>query len=125
MEWTAWATLAALVVYFWISVNVGRARRKYNVSAPSIDGPIKFQSIYRVQANTVEQFVLFLPALWMCAYFLDDRWAAAGGWIWVVGRIVYAVGYYRDPGKREIGFVMTILASIALMAGTIAGLVIY
>lgn len=124
MKWTAWATLAALVVYFWISANVGRARGKYKVSAPSIDGPIEFQSIYRVQVNTVEQIVLFLPALWMCAYFLDDRWAAAGGLTWVVGRIIYALSYYQDPAKRGLGFGITILASMALMTGTVTGLVI-
>jgi glutathione S-transferase len=122
MKCTAWTTLAALLVYFWVSANVGRARGKYKVPAPSIDGPVAFQSIYRVQANTVEQMVLFLPALWMCAYFLGDRWAAAGGVAWIAGRIIYALGYYKDPARRGLGFGISLLASLALMAGTIAGL---
>jgi glutathione S-transferase len=125
MQWTAWTTLAALCVYFWISFNVGKARSTYKVPAPSMEGPLEFQSIVRVQANTVEQMLLFLPALWMCAYFLSDRWAALGGGVWIIGRIVYALGYYQAPAKREIGFGITILASIALMLGSAAGLLMH
>ena len=124
MKWTAWATIAVLLTYIWILANVAMARGKYKVVAPSIDGPIEFQSVYRVQINTVEQMLLFLPALWMCAYFFSDRWAAAGGIVWIVGRIVYALGYYKDPAKRELGFGIGMVATVALMAGTVIGLVI-
>lgn len=122
MQWTAWATLAALTVYLWVFINAGRARHKHKVPAPSMDGPMEFQSAQRVQANTVEQIVLFLPALWLCAWFLGDRWAAAGGALWVAGRILYALGYYRDPSRRGAGFVLAFLASIALMCGAAIGL---
>lgn len=122
MRWTAWTTLAALCVYFWISANVSRARGTYKVEAPAIDGPPAFQSVVRVQSNTVEQIVLFLPALWLCAYFFSDRWAALGGLVWIIGRIVYAVGYYKAPARRGLGFGITLFASIALMAGTVLGL---
>jgi glutathione S-transferase len=124
MKWTAWATVAVLLTYIWILANVAMARGKYKVVAPSIDGPIEFQRVYRVQINTVEQIVLFLPALWMCAYFFSDRWAAAGGIVWVVGRIVYALSYYKDPAKRELGFGISMAANVAVMAGTVIGLVI-
>ncbi len=76
----------------------------------------------RVQVNTLEQMALFLPVLWMCAYFLADRWAALGGAVWIIGRILYALGYYKDPSKREIGFGITFFASVALMIGTVIGL---
>jgi glutathione S-transferase len=125
MYWTAWTTLAALAVYFWIIMNAGRARGKYKVKAPSMEGPVEFQSAQRVQANTVEQMAMFFPALWMCAYFLDDRWAALGGAVWVVGRIVYALAYYKDPSRRGAGFVLTQLASLALMAGAALGLLMH
>lgn len=123
MHLTAWTTLAVLVLFIWLSVNVGRARKKYNVAAPSTDGPLEFQSIMRVQLNTVEQLLLFFPALWMCAYFYSDRFAAAGGIVWIVGRIIYALSYYKDPAKRGPGFGLTILASVGLMIGTILGLI--
>jgi glutathione S-transferase len=123
MQWTAWTTLAALAVYVWVFTNAGRARMKYKVVAPSMDGPAGFLSAQRVQANTVEQMVLFLPALWLCAYFFSDRWAAAGGAVWVLGRIMYAASYYKDPSTRGPGFLMTMLASFALMAGAAIGLI--
>jgi glutathione S-transferase len=124
MQWTAWTTLGVLIVYCWIFANVGRARGKYKIAAPSMEGPLAFQSVMRVQVNTVEQMVLFLPALWMCAYFLDDRWAALGGVAWIIGRIVYALGYYKDPARREIGFVINALATLGLMLGAAAGLIL-
>jgi glutathione S-transferase len=124
MQWTAWTTLAALTLYFWVSYNAGVARITYKVAAPSMDGPPAFQSIQRVQANTVEQMLLFLPALWMCAYFFSDRWAALGGTLWIIGRIVYALAYYKNPAKRSLGFGITITASVGLMAGTALGLLL-
>jgi glutathione S-transferase len=122
MQMTAWVTLAALIMYIWMGFNVGKARAQYKVPAPAMDGPVEFQSVMRVQANTVEQFIIFLPVLWMCATFLGDRWAALGGAIWIVGRILYAIGYYKSPSKREIGFTISFFASVALMIGTIVGL---
>jgi glutathione S-transferase len=122
LQWTAWSTLAAIVVYIWILANVGKARGKFKISAPATDGPLEFQSVLRVQANTVEQMVVFFPALWMCAYFASDMWAAAGGALWSIGRIVYAQGYYKDPAKRSAGFGITAFASVALMIGTMIGL---
>jgi glutathione S-transferase len=119
---TAWVTLAAMLVYIWTGYNVGKARTVHKVPAPSMDGPVEFQSAMRVQVNTLEQLALFLPVLWMCAYFLSDRWAAIGGVVWIVGRILYALGYYKAPSKREIGFGITFAASVGLMIGTVIGL---
>jgi glutathione S-transferase len=122
MVLTAWATLAALGVYFWTGVMAGWARIKYNVPAPMMDGPLPFQSAQRVQANTLEQLPLVLGPLWLCSHYLGDRWAAAGGLLWCVGRILYALGYYRDPAKREIGFIVGMVACGALVAGSAVGL---
>lgn len=124
MQWTAWATLAVLIMYFWIFANVGRARKKFGIAAPVMDGPRDFQSVLRVHANTVEQLVFFLPALWLCAYFFSDRWAALGGAVWIVGRILFALGYYKDPAKRELGFGINLLANFALIIAAAVGLIL-
>ena len=124
MHLTAWITLAALGVYAWTGFNAGAARVKYAVAAPSMDGPAGFQRAQRVQMNTLEQLPLLLAPLWLCALFLGDTWAAAGGALWCVGRILYALGYYRDPAKREAGFVIAIAACGLLVAGSCAGLVL-
>jgi glutathione S-transferase len=124
MFFTAWATLAALGVYFWTGVNAGRARIRYNVPAPSMDGPEAFLRCQRVQANTLEQLPLLLVPLWLCAVYLGDVWAAAGGFLWCVGRCAYALGYYRDPAKREVGFITGMLACALLIGGTVWGLLL-
>jgi len=125
MKWTAWVTLASLLMYLWMGLNVGRARAKFKIKAPACDGPVGFQSVLRVQLNTLEQFIVFLPALWMCAFFLSDRWAAIGGVAWVVGRIIYALGYYKDPAKRGFGFMLSLIASVGLMVGAAVGLLTF
>lgn len=123
--WSAWATLAVLGVYFWTGVMAGWARVKYKVPAPAMDGPLPFQSAQRVQANTLEQLPLVLAPLWLCAFYLGDIWAAAGGLLWCLGRILYALGYYRDPAKREAGFITGMLACGALVAGSVIGLIFH
>jgi glutathione S-transferase len=72
--------------------------------------------------NTLEMLPLVLVPLWLCATFLGDLWAAAGGLLWCLGRILYAVGYYRDPAKREAGFILGMLACAALIGATVFGL---
>ena len=122
MQLTEWAMLAVLGVYFWTGVMAGLARSRYKVPAPSMGGPAPFQSAQRVQANTLEQLPLVLVPLWLCGNHLSDGWAAAGGLLWCLGRVLYALGYYRDPAKREAGFIIGMLACGVLVAGSVAGL---
>lgn len=122
LPWTSWATLAALVMYFWSIYRVGKARGKFQVHAPSVDGPPEFLRVLRVQINTVEQLVFFLPALWLCAYWWSDAIAALLGLTWVVGRVMYALAYYQDAAKRSMGFVISMLAALALLLGAAYGL---
>lgn len=122
MQLAAWATLAVLGVYFWTWGNAARARISHNVPAPSMDGPEGFLRAHRVQMNTLEMLPLVLAPLWLCAFFLGDAWAAGGGLLWCLGRILYALGYYRDPAKREFGFVLGMLACAMLIGATVFGL---
>lgn len=125
MYWTTWATLATLGVYFWTGVMAGLARIRFKVAAPMMDGPPGFQNAQRVQANTLEQLPLVLVPLWLCAWYLGDLWAAAGGLLWCLGRVLYALGYYRDPARRETGFVLGMVASALLICGTVVGLLMH
>jgi len=123
MKMTAWVTIASLLMYIWVFANVGKARGVHKIAAPSTDGPLEFLVALRVQANTVEQLILFLPLLWLCCYYLDDRIAAVLGATWVVGRILYALGYYKDPSKRSMGFGISSLAGVGLLIGAMVGLI--
>lgn len=125
MYLTAWVTIVSLLMYIWVSYNVGKARAIYKVAAPYTDGPVEFLSKLRVQTNTVEQFILFLPLLWLCGLYLSDLIAAILGCIWIIGRIIYALNYYKAPEKRHLGFGIAFFASISLLIGSITGLIIH
>jgi glutathione S-transferase len=121
--YTAVATLLALALYFALIVVVGQARGKYGIKAPAVTGNEHFERAYRVQMNTLEQMALFLPALWLYAAYVSDRGAAVGGLIWVVGRVIYALAYVRDPASRGPGAMITLLASAGLWLGALYGVV--
>jgi glutathione S-transferase len=112
----------ALVLYFVTCVNVGRARGRYDVKPPATTGNPAFERIYRVQQNTLEQLILFLPSLWLCSFFLSPLWGAAIGLVWVLGRLYYAWSYYRDPEKRAPGFVIGAICVVVLLVGAFIGM---
>ena len=119
--YAALITPLALIVYFAFSMNVGAARGKYNVPAPQTSGNPDFERRYRVQQNTLEQLVVFLPSLWLFTLFVDAKIGAGLGALWIVGRIVYAIGYYQAAEKRGPGFGITALASLGLVFGSLYG----
>ncbi|MBU6166547.1 MAG: MAPEG family protein [Alphaproteobacteria bacterium] len=120
---TTLALAAALIVYFWITVNVGQARAAYGVPAPLSGGHPEFDKRYRVQMNTVEQLVWFVPALIIAVPVLGDLVAGSLAAVWSLGRILFALAYYRDPAKRSLGFVLTLLpTAILLLAGAWGGI---
>ncbi|MCR5878085.1 MAPEG family protein [Phenylobacterium sp. J367] len=112
-------TLAALIVYFALGLNVARARSKTGIHAPQMTGDPMLERAIRVQANTLEWLPIFLPSLWLFALYWNDVWAAGLGVVWILGRIVYAMGYMADPKKREIGFLIQALAAGVLLFGAL------
>lgn len=118
--WTTLVAVAALVVYIWLSMWVGKVRGKYGVTAPSVDGPPEFQRIFRAHMNTLEQVVLFLPALAMFAMAWGDVPAAAIGVFWPVGRVLYGLGYAKAAEKRGPGFGLSFLSASILLLGALA-----
>jgi len=120
---TTLATVIAILVYFMFGMAVGKARGQYNVPAPLMAGHIEFEKRSRVQLNTLEQMVIFLPLLWLGLGVLGDLYTAIAGLLWSIGRIVYARAYYADPTKRSAGFALTQLPTIVLLVATIWGAV--
>ncbi len=120
--WTALVTVAAIAVYLFTMMRVARARGEFKIAAPAIGGHPDFERVFRVQANTLEQMVMFLPVLWLFALIWSDGAAAIFGAIWPVGRVVYALGYYQAAGKRSMGFAITSVSSIALLVGVVVGI---
>ncbi len=116
-SWVALVTIAALLVYFWMGIRVAGARRVSGIAAPAMTGDPVLERHIRVQANTLEWLPIFLPALWLFAIYWNDLAAAGLGVVWIIGRLLYAFGYVADPGKRELGFIIQLLAAAALLLG--------
>ena len=114
----------SLIVYIAFAMKVGSARAKYNVPAPATDGPEEFQRIFRVHMNTLEQVVIFLPALVLFASAWGDLAAAIVGIFWPIDRLVFARGYYRAAEKRGPGFGISFLSSVILLIGGLVGAVV-
>ncbi len=112
-------TFLALLAYLWTGFRVGAARGKHGIMAPSIVGHPEFERAYRVQLNMLEWLPLFLPSLWLFAYYWSDKVAAGIGVIWIAARIYYALTYVKDPAKRSPGFGVQALCTGILLFGAL------
>jgi glutathione S-transferase len=121
--YVAIVTLLALVTYFWMSLQVGRARAKSGITAPAMTGDPVLERTIRAHYNTLEWLPIFLGSLWLFAIYWSDLVAAIVGLVWIVGRILYQRGYVTDPAKREVGFLIQAVACAILLFGALGRLV--
>ena len=117
-------TVLALIQFVVFGALVGRARGKYGISAPAVSGHEMFERYYRVQMNTLELLVVFVPSLWLAARYWSPLAVAAIGAIYLVGRVLYFRAYVSEPAKRGIGFVMSLGPAVLLLLATLVGAVI-
>ena len=120
---TAIVTLLAIALYFFLATRVAAARGKFGVQLPATTGNPDFERIYRVHINTLEWLPIFLVSLWLCAIYLDDRIAAGLGVVWIVGRILYYVGYRQAVEKRIPGFLIQALTCVGLFVAAAVGVI--
>ncbi|MEO6800648.1 MAG: MAPEG family protein [Rhodanobacter sp.] len=119
----ALVTLLTMLLLLGTAWAVGRARVKYQIKAPAVTGHPAFERAYRVQMNTLEQTVLFLPTLWLAAQYGFSGWAGIAGLVWLAGRVWYAAAYLNDAGKRGPGFALGMLAWLVLLVMACIGVV--
>ena len=115
MEILATVTILALGQFVYFSIQVGSFRGKYGVSAPAISGAPEFERMFRVQQNTMEQLVVFLPALWIFGHLVKPTYAAGFGLVYIVGRFMYRAEYLKDPASRSPGFTLSFLPSAVML----------
>jgi glutathione S-transferase len=124
LNYTALVTLLAIALYFSTGIMVARARRAFGVDVPATSGHADFERVFRVQQNTLEWMPIFLPSLWLFAFTIGDIWAAVAGLVWIVGRLVYIVGYSDASERRHAGFFIQGLACIVLWFGAAGAIVL-
>ena len=125
MDLAAIITVLALIEFIVLGVRVGQARGQYGVEAPATAGHPVFERHFRVHQNTLEQLIVFVPALWLFAYYVSSGFAAVFGLVFIVGRALYARGYVADPKQRETGFVLSLVGSAVLLLGGLLGAVVH
>jgi glutathione S-transferase len=116
-HFTALVTCLAIAFYLFTSIKAGKARATFDVKAPAISGNPDFERVFRVQMNTLEWMPIFLPSLWLFAIYISDAIAAALGVVWVIGRILYMIGYSEAAAKRGRGFAIQAGAAMLLWLG--------
>lgn len=116
-------TALAVLQFIVFGFKVGAARGRYGVKAPAITGNEIFERLFRVQQNTLEQLIAFLPGIYLFSRYFPPMLAAAIGAVYLIGREVYAYTYVKDPSKREVGYGMTFVPMVCLVVGGLIGAV--
>ena len=122
-HFTALVTCLSILCYFYTSILVSRARTAFGIKAPAVSGNPDFERAFRVQMNTLEWMPIFLPSLWLFAFYINDALAAALGVVWIVGRVLYMTGYSQAAAKRGLGFGIQAGAATVLWIGALGAIV--
>jgi glutathione S-transferase len=111
----------ALVEFLLFGLAVARARNRYHVPPPATTGNEMFERYLRVQMNTLEQLMIFVPSLLLFARYVNAYVAAALGALFIVGRALYFRGYVQSPEQRHAGFLIGAIPTFVLLAGALIG----
>ncbi len=124
MHYVHIVAVLAILQFFLFGVLVGRARKQYAVKAPATTGHEMFDRAFRVQMNTLEQLVAFLPALLIAGMYWPNAIVASIGVVYLIGRFVYRQKYVADPSKRAIGFLLSVLPIFPLLLASLVGAIL-
>jgi len=119
MNYVDTVAMAAIVQYLLFGSLVGKARSKYGVKAPAVTGHEQFERVYRVQMNTLELLVAFLPALYGAARYWPGWVVACIGAVYLVGRVIYWRAYAVAPATRGLGFFLSMAPVFGLAVATL------
>ncbi|HWY62669.1 MAG TPA: MAPEG family protein [Rhizomicrobium sp.] len=112
---SAAVTLLAILIAIGFAILVARTRRATGIQPPAMSGNPRLERALRVQGNTVEGFIVFIPALWLATLYFQGWIPPLIGLIWCIGRLIFAMGYMAAAEKRHIGFGISIFSVLALV----------
>ena len=123
MDFVALVTLLLLSQYLFFIAMTGKARDELGIKAPATTGDEIFERILRVQLNTLEQLMITLPAMWLCAHYFSTSFAGIMGLVFFASRVLYRTAYIADPSTRSTGAIMGFLANILLLICAAVGVI--
>jgi uncharacterized membrane protein YecN with MAPEG domain len=82
-------------------------------------GDAVLERTIRAHANTLEWLPIFLPSLWLFAFYWNDVTAALVGIVWIIGRLAYFLGYVSEAARRRPGFFIQAFAAAFLLFGAL------
>jgi len=121
MAYVTIIAMLALIQYLFFGMLVGQARGRTGVQAPAVTGNPEFERYFRAHYNTLEQLIVFLPAIYAAGYFMNELLAVAAGAVFLVGRSLYFRTYVKDPATRGPGMMLTFLANVVLIISALVG----
>jgi glutathione S-transferase len=124
MEYIDLVGLLAVLQFFAFGYYTGIARRDSGLKAPAMTGAEGFERMYRVQMNTLEMLVAFLPALFLATKYWPIPLIAVLGVAYLIGRHLYWRAYVRDPSTRALGFMISMAPTVILVVLGIVGAVL-
>ena len=124
MQYVELVAVIAVLQFLSFGALTGSARRKSGLKAPAVTGHEGFERMYRVQMNTLELLIAFLPALFLAAKYWPISLVVGLGIVYLVGRLSYWRAYVSNPSKRGIGFVMSMLPTLFLALLALVGIIL-
>jgi len=121
MDYVYLVILLALVQFIFFTFRTGAARGKYGVEAPKTQGNETWERIYRVQQNSMEQLIIFIPGMLAFAHYVSPKWAVLLGALYLLGRQIFSYLYITNPKKRGPGVALSFLSNMVLVVGALVG----
>jgi uncharacterized MAPEG superfamily protein len=116
-------TVLALIEYLIFALMAGSAGGRFGIAVSATNGEPTFERYLRVQQNTLEALIVFLPSLWIFAHRVSNGLAIVLALIFIAARAEYFRGYSSSPEGRSIGARVTLGVNVVLLVGAFLGLI--
>jgi uncharacterized membrane protein YecN with MAPEG domain len=106
-----------------MALTVARTHQRTGILAPAMTGDPVLERTYRAHVNTLEWMPIAMPSMWLLAIYWSPTVAALLGLVWIVGRVIYFVGYVSEAKRRFPGFFIQSTAAFIMLFGALGRIV--